>query len=158
MIKHGSKNSWAFRVCPMADALIIRPNKKQKLSTIFLGKSLKSILCVYVCGETRPAWSTRGFLFLFSLKKRRPKNVFGKKLSSDVKKDYGGSKTKKKKRELKIVWLLFKEDILTTIQVSRSFVSGLLFISSPRIVAISPCMKAQGTLDPASGHFSPLGQ
>ena len=64
----------------------------------------------------------------------------------------------KKKRELKIVWLLFKEDILTTIQVSRSFVSGLLFISSPRIVAISPCMKAQGTLDPASGHFSPLGQ
>jgi hypothetical protein len=46
----------------------------------------------------------------------------------------------------------------TFFQVSRSFVSGLLFISSPRIVAISPCMKAQGTFDPAKGHFSPLGQ
>jgi hypothetical protein len=46
----------------------------------------------------------------------------------------------------------------TFFQVSRSFVSGLLFISSPRIVAISPCMKAQGTFDPANGHFSPLGQ
>ena len=26
------------------------------------------------------------------------------------------------------------------------------------MVAISPCMKAQGTLEPTSGHFSPLGQ
>lgn len=34
--------------------------------------------------------------------------------------------------------------------------SGLT--SPPRIVAISPCMKAQGTLDPTRGHFLPLGQ
>ncbi|KYO34842.1 hypothetical protein Y1Q_0023299 [Alligator mississippiensis] len=26
------------------------------------------------------------------------------------------------------------------------------------MVAISPCMKAQGTLEPTKGHFSPLGQ
>lgn len=26
------------------------------------------------------------------------------------------------------------------------------------MVAISPCMKAHGTLEPTSGHFSPLGQ
>ncbi len=26
------------------------------------------------------------------------------------------------------------------------------------MVAISPCMKAQGTFDPTRGHFSPLGQ
>lgn len=30
--------------------------------------------------------------------------------------------------------------------------------SSPRMVAISPCMKAHGTDEPTSGHFSPLGQ
>lgn len=28
----------------------------------------------------------------------------------------------------------------------------------PKMVAISPCMKAQGTEDPARGHRSPLGQ
>ena len=28
----------------------------------------------------------------------------------------------------------------------------------PRMVCISSCMKAQGTVEPASGHFSPLGQ
>jgi hypothetical protein len=28
----------------------------------------------------------------------------------------------------------------------------------PRMVWISSCMKAQGTVEPASGHFSPLGQ
>lgn len=49
--------------------------------------------------------------------------------------------------------------------VSRSF---LVLASSwaccgrmlavPRIVAISPCMKAHGTDDPARGHRSPLGQ
>lgn len=44
------------------------------------------------------------------------------------------------------------------VQVSRSFFSGLLVISSPRMVAISPCIKAHGTLEPAKGHFSPLGQ
>uniref|UniRef100_A0A182PZT1 Uncharacterized protein n=1 Tax=Anopheles farauti TaxID=69004 RepID=A0A182PZT1_9DIPT len=31
-------------------------------------------------------------------------------------------------------------------------------ISSPRIVAISPCMNAHGIVELASGHFSPLGQ
>lgn len=40
--------------------------------------------------------------------------------------------------------------------VSRSFL--ILSCSSPRMVAISPCMKAHGTEDPARGHFSPLGQ
>lgn len=39
--------------------------------------------------------------------------------------------------------------------VSRSFF-GLK--SSPRMVAISPCMNAHGTAELASGHFSPLGQ
>lgn len=30
--------------------------------------------------------------------------------------------------------------------------------SLPRIVAISFCIKAHGTVEPRSGHFSPLGQ
>lgn len=38
---------------------------------------------------------------------------------------------------------------------SRSFFT---LNSSPKMVAISPCMKAQGTFEFASGHFSPLGQ
>jgi hypothetical protein len=38
---------------------------------------------------------------------------------------------------------------------SRSFFT---LNSSPSMVAISPCMKAQGTFEFASGHFSPLGQ
>ena len=42
-------------------------------------------------------------------------------------------------------------------QASRSFLRGL-FISSPKMVAISPCIKAHGTFEPAKGHFSPLGQ
>ena len=29
---------------------------------------------------------------------------------------------------------------------------------SPKIVSISSCMKAQGTVEPCSGHLSPLGQ
>lgn len=41
------------------------------------------------------------------------------------------------------------------IYVSLSF---LILNSSPKIVAISPCMKAHGTVDPTKGHFSPLGQ
>lgn len=40
-------------------------------------------------------------------------------------------------------------------QGSRSFFT---LMSPARMVAISPCMKAQGTLEPTSGHFSPLGQ
>lgn len=39
--------------------------------------------------------------------------------------------------------------------VSRSFFT---FSSSPRIVAISPCMNAHGIVELARGHFSPLGQ
>lgn len=39
--------------------------------------------------------------------------------------------------------------------VSRSFFT---FSSSPSMVAISPCMKAHGIVELASGHFSPLGQ
>lgn len=31
-------------------------------------------------------------------------------------------------------------------------------LAVPRMVAISPCMKAQGTEEPARGHRSPLGQ
>lgn len=31
-------------------------------------------------------------------------------------------------------------------------------LAVPKMVAISPCMKAQGTEDPARGHRSPLGQ
>lgn len=34
----------------------------------------------------------------------------------------------------------------------------MTFTSPARMVAISPCMKAQGTLEPTRGHFSPLGQ
>lgn len=44
---------------------------------------------------------------------------------------------------------------ITIIYESRSFFT---LNSSPNMVAISPCMKAQGTLELASGHFSPLGQ
>ena len=41
------------------------------------------------------------------------------------------------------------------VQGSLSFFT----LTSPaKIVAISPCMKAQGTFDPTRGHFSPLGQ
>jgi len=37
--------------------------------------------------------------------------------------------------------------------------SFLVFVpSSPRIVAISFCINAHGTVEPANGHFSPLGQ
>lgn len=36
--------------------------------------------------------------------------------------------------------------------------SFFTFTSPAKMVAISPCMKAQGTLEPTSGHFSPLGQ
>ena len=38
------------------------------------------------------------------------------------------------------------------------FFSSNAALPSCRIVVISPAMKAQGTLDPASGHRSPLGQ
>lgn len=58
-----------------------------------------------------------------------------------------------------------RRDAATQPYVSRSF---LVLASScecwgkmlavPKMVAISPCMKAQGTEDPARGHRSPLGQ
>lgn len=38
------------------------------------------------------------------------------------------------------------------------FLSPCLSPCSPRIVSISSCMKAQGTLLPCKGHLSPLGQ
>ena len=38
------------------------------------------------------------------------------------------------------------------------FFSSRACLPSCRMVVISPCMKAQGTLDPARGHRSPLGQ
>merc|ERR1719268_132701 len=41
------------------------------------------------------------------------------------------------------------------LQGSRSFFT---LMSPAKMVAISPCMKAQGTLDPTSGQRSPLGQ
>lgn len=40
--------------------------------------------------------------------------------------------------------------------VSLSFL--IFSCSSPRMVAISPCINAHGTAEPAKGHFSPLGQ
>lgn len=44
------------------------------------------------------------------------------------------------------------------IHLDYGSLSFFTFTSPARIVAISPCMKAQGTLDPTKGHFSPLGQ
>lgn len=41
---------------------------------------------------------------------------------------------------------------------SHESLSFFTFTSPARMVAISPCMKAQGTLEPTRGHFSPLGQ
>lgn len=41
---------------------------------------------------------------------------------------------------------------------SHESLSLFTFTSPARMVAISPCMKAQGTLEPTKGHFSPLGQ
>ena len=38
------------------------------------------------------------------------------------------------------------------------FFSSNAFFPSCNIVVISPCIKAQGTLEPAKGHRSPLGQ
>lgn len=41
---------------------------------------------------------------------------------------------------------------------SHESLSFFTFTSPARMVAISPCIKAQGTLEPTRGHFSPLGQ
>lgn len=41
---------------------------------------------------------------------------------------------------------------------SHESLSFFTFTSPARMVAISPCMNAQGTLEPTRGHFSPLGQ
>lgn len=52
-------------------------------------------------------------------------------------------------------WSGAKEATVSWFQGSLSFFT----LTSPaKIVAISPCMKAQGTFDPTRGHFSPLGQ
>ena len=42
--------------------------------------------------------------------------------------------------------------------ISNYFLSWPWSDFSPRIVSISSCMKAQGTVDPCRGHLSPLGQ
>lgn len=42
--------------------------------------------------------------------------------------------------------------------VVQGSLSFFTLTSPAKIVAISPCMKAQGTFDPTKGHFSPLGQ
>lgn len=52
-------------------------------------------------------------------------------------------------------WSKGTGDGCPVVQGSLSFFT----LTSPaKIVAISPCMKAQGTFDPTKGHFSPLGQ
>lgn len=50
---------------------------------------------------------------------------------------------------------------LSELDVSRYVQGSLSFFtrtSPAKMVVISPCIKAQGTLEPASGHRSPLGQ
>ena len=42
--------------------------------------------------------------------------------------------------------------------ISNYFLSWAWSDFSPRIVSISSCMKAQGTVEPCRGHLSPLGQ
>jgi hypothetical protein len=77
---------------------------------------------------------------------REPKGLGEKKNSSA------------RKNQVRLRWHnIVSSSVEQTIQASRSFFNGLL-ISSPKMVAISPCMNAHGTLEPASGHFSPLGQ
>lgn len=41
---------------------------------------------------------------------------------------------------------------------AQGSLSFFTFTSPARMVDISPCMNAQGTLEPTKGHFSPLGQ
>lgn len=54
-----------------------------------------------------------------------------------------------------IFLLSLPKEVFRQNQGSLSFFT----LTSPaRMVAISPCMKAHGTLEPTRGHFSPLGQ
>lgn len=157
----------------MTVALIIqRVDKKKVISTISRNLSSYVFLCVCVCVEKHARHDPRG-----NREKKKTANILGhKKIEIENKLRSQKRNTEEPEKEsstYKLCVCVFigrdfsiplsrkkkkKKRLNSFFQVSRSFVSGLLFISSPRIVAISPCIKAQGTLDPASGHFSPLGQ
>ncbi len=50
------------------------------------------------------------------------------------------------------------QNIFTHKKRNQESLSFFTLTSPARMVAISPCMKAHGTLEPTRGHFSPLGQ
>lgn len=61
----------------------------------------------------------------------------------------------------KVFWLLLRcsaDDCVCGVDGAEEDDGELVAWSSAKMVAISFCMKAQGTLEPRSGHFSPDGQ
>ncbi len=56
------------------------------------------------------------------------------------------------------LYIYIDQNIFTHKKRNQESLSFFTLTSPARMVAISPCMKAHGTLEPTRGHFSPLGQ